>query len=796
VFFTLVEIKKRSYESQKKQIVQNYRLFSFTTYPTTQLTFRYDSSKENNIQKVVMNDNDSKKDDQWNDVDSNNNEGQTFPIQFQLHSGILRFLSNLQERQEEKGTVSNLFGFDIVQSILESIAKMKEKEKENDMVVANGKMALDWKRMLSYSWWRPLLDSVTLNTLCGDGSSESKGNLVLRPDTRFFWNEECIHPLIHQLSGIINNHSKKRKNGDGEIDDALIIPYYLLLQNTIPVTSAFVGVQKGIELIPESTSGKLPSIKYDQLLISRRSKFRAGTRFTKRGADGVGDVANFAETEQICIVLNDESKNIDSAQRSGGKECCLELFSHVQTRGSIPLRWSSPTDIKTYRPKVLIGTDPIAQARALRSHLLEQLSIYSFVPSLPRKDTKLVFVNLIDKHSDQGRLGRTFSSVLDAVLTLYGNKSYQQENHPCVQSLSPDFVSHLWFDFHAECRKGRWHRLQNLLDDVAPVLDSQRYFHATAQCMKETMKWSIHQIQDGVVRTNCMDCLDRTNVVQSMFGRYMLYKQFSERYEPRIAGKRRLPLEYIIGYKKDMLKLPWKKGELSHRLLWADNADCISRLYAGTPALKGDFTRTGKRTKRGALDDGLNSVTRFYLNNFLDADRQKGMDLLTGFTKFEMNFDDRDITLMKMANEDRIPFNKKMRNGVSHEFKSKAPNLNESKLNLGWLPGDLESHLRSAALTAQHSQLEVENSNSVQTTSFSSAEALKDIGRRASIEYPWWVDESDGNISDTKESPKVVPTTPSAGGGHVVGALVALNQAPIATVVTILFLLLPGISSQ
>ena len=33
--------------------------------------------------------------------------------------------------------------------------------------------------------------------------------------------------------------------------------------------------------------------------------------------------------------------------------------------------------------------------------------------------------------------------------------------------------------------------------------------------------------QGGVVRTNCMDCLDRTNVVQSLIARYenlLLYK--------------------------------------------------------------------------------------------------------------------------------------------------------------------------------------------------------------------------------------------------------------------------------
>ena len=34
----------------------------------------------------------------------------------------------------------------------------------------------------------------------------------------------------------------------------------------------------------------------------------------------------------------------------------------------------------------------------------------------------------------------------------------------------------------------------------------------------------------------------------------------------------------------------------------------MSILYSGTPALKTDFTRTGKRTTRGALDDLNNSI--------------------------------------------------------------------------------------------------------------------------------------------------------------------------------------------
>lgn len=82
--------------------------------------------------------------------------------------------------------------------------------------------------------------------------------------------------------------------------------------------------------------------------------------------------------------------------------------------------------------------------------------------------------------------------------------------------------------------------------------------------------------------------------------------------------------------------------------VWADNADVVSRAYSGTGALKTDYTRfapfvlefmqapsdvfnrTGKRSKEGALQDGVNSVIRYIKNNFLDGPRQDAYDLVSG----------------------------------------------------------------------------------------------------------------------------------------------------------------------
>lgn len=47
-------------------------------------------------------------------------------------------------------------------------------------------------------------------------------------------------------------------------------------------------------------------------------------------------------------------------------------------------------------------------------------------------------------------------------------------------------------------------------------------------------------------------------------------------------------------------------------------------------ALKSGFTRTGKRTIAGFMDDAKKSATRFYMNNFQDKNKQEVIDLLLG----------------------------------------------------------------------------------------------------------------------------------------------------------------------
>ncbi|XP_054275237.1 phosphatidylinositol-3-phosphatase SAC1 [Macrosteles quadrilineatus] len=292
-------------------------------------------------------------------------------------------------------------------------------------------------------------------------------------------------------------------------------------------------------------------------IVSRRSCHRAGTRLFMRGIDKNGNVANFVETEQIVESSGDRS-------------------SFVQTRGSIPLYWQQLPNLK-YKPRpTLIGTEN--HTEAFIKHFEAQIMDYE----------RQVLVNLVDHRGSEGEIEEAYKNMVNRV----ANPEIRYES----------------FDFHHECRKMRWDRLAVLIDRLAHEQDEFGYFLLLRD-------GTLSSQQTGVFRTNCIDCLDRTNVVQSMLARRSLTTVLQ-----RLAILR--PGQTVE--KQDQFEWLFKN-------VWADNADVISTQYSGTGALKTDFTRTGKRTYLGALQDLSNSVTRYYKNNFMDGFRQDSIDVFLGY---------------------------------------------------------------------------------------------------------------------------------------------------------------------
>ncbi|KAL8133660.1 hypothetical protein AgCh_008921 [Apium graveolens] len=281
-----------------------------------------------------------------------------------------------------------------------------------------------------------------------------------------------------------------------------------------------------------------------------------GTRMWRRGADSDGYVANYVESEQI-MKLNGYTA------------------SFVQVRGSIPLLWDQIVNL-TYKPKFEILRLEEAP-RVIERHFMDIRKRYGNV----------IAVDLVNKHGGEGRLSEKFADAM--------------------QHISGDDVRYLHFDFHQICGHVHFERLSILYDQIKDFLVKNSYLLLNESGEKV-------EVQTGVVRSNCIDCLDRTNVTQSMIGRKLLEFQL-----------RRLGVfdaEETISTHSNL--------DDSFKILWANHGDEISIQYSGTPALKGDFVRFGKRTFQGILNDGRNSLMRYYLNNFCDGTKQDAIDLLQG----------------------------------------------------------------------------------------------------------------------------------------------------------------------
>ncbi|BFZ63176.1 Phosphoinositide phosphatase sac1 [Saitoella coloradoensis] len=364
---------------------------------------------------------------------------------------------------------------------------------------------------------------------------ENKGMAALalweRADERFFWNRYLQSDLIDARS-----------------------EYKQLDHFILPVMYGFFEIR--------ATTVHGAPLTF--VLISRRSRFRAGTRYFTRGIDTEGHASNFNETEQIIIV------------NQGEKE---RRLSYVQTRGSIPLFWGEVNDLK-YRPKLKLYGGIEHNLDPARLHFEEQKRIYG----------EQFLVNLVNQKGHELPVKNAYEDL--------------------VHNLNDPEIHYTYFDFHHECSGMRWHRVQLLLDALEPGLGEQGWTDVGDGTQ-------LLRTQKSVVRTNCMDCLDRTNVVQSTLARHVLTLQLRS-------------ISLLAPGQE-----PWTDAgfELMFRGVWADNANCVSKSYSGTGALKTDFTRTGRRTKMGAWNDFWNSVTRYFMNNYLDGPRQDAYDLFLGVYK-------------------------------------------------------------------------------------------------------------------------------------------------------------------
>ncbi|MPC27997.1 Phosphatidylinositide phosphatase SAC2 [Portunus trituberculatus] len=315
---------------------------------------------------------------------------------------------------------------------------------------------------------------------------------------------------------------------------------------------------------------QLQQDEYNLTLISRRSRHRAGTRYKRRGVDEEGRVANYVETEQIISYSH-------------------HRVAFVQVRGSVPVFWSQPG--YKYRPPPRLDKDPTETATAFGKHFDVEVKRHGHVSC----------VSLVEQSGKEKVIADAF---LNNILTL--------------DSPSLTFIT---FDFHD--RGMRYENVSVLLEGIEELITKMLY------CWVD--KEGTICRQNGVFRINCIDCLDRTNVVQG---------DFTRTGERRFAGMmkdgmnsanryyrnhfldtyRQVAIDVMLGL--ELSNSQWQEIDYVETLLSVAGA----LMPIGPPSYMAEIAPASEKY----LASALYSLSRYYMNRFKDAYRQATIDHLLG----------------------------------------------------------------------------------------------------------------------------------------------------------------------
>ncbi|KAM1366199.1 hypothetical protein FF1_044285 [Malus domestica] len=366
-------------------------------------------------------------------------------------------------------------------------------------------------------------------------------------------------------------------------------------------------------------------------LVSRRSRHFAGTRYLKRGVNDRGRVANDVETEQI--ILDEEAGS-----------CKGKMSSVVQMRGSIPLFWSQEASRLSPKPDIILQRyDPTYQATKLH---FEDLAM--------RYGNPVIVLNLIktvEKRPREMMLRREFASAVG-----YLNQIFSEENH----------LKFIHWDFHKFAKSKSANVLAVLGAVASEALDLTGFYYSGKpsvvkrrlnqlsrtstgripnagdvprfESSNETLNSSVNRdresdimqqkkndnfsgepphFQSGVLRTNCIDCLDRTNVAQYAYGLAALGRQL------HAMGLTNLP-------KVD----PDSTIAAALMDMYQSMGDALAQQYGGSAAHNTVFPeRQGKWKATTQSREFLNSIKRYYSNAYTDGEKQDAINLFLGYFK-------------------------------------------------------------------------------------------------------------------------------------------------------------------
>lgn len=325
-------------------------------------------------------------------------------------------------------------------------------------------------------------------------------------------------------------------------------------------------------------------------LLSRRAPARAGVRFFSRGADVHGNCSNTVETEQVMATPE-------------------RLLSYVQLRGSLPFCWRHYLSWR-YAPQLILGSVQDACHTFVHVH-----------QRIVQHYGSVIYLNLIRQCGYEQPLGEQFNQIINGYSKCADEMAVADSLEASKHSESSQKQARLTpmcvhYDFHNSTQQLPLTFVNSQDFTVKPV--HSLMWGARSGCSSTP---SPVQAQQTVIRTNCIDCLDRTNAVQFFIAREMLKAQVQ-----CLSAK-----EVCAGEGREGGADSITVDEYLPLLiaLFKANGDALSLQYAGTPALSSNHI-TGRSSTLGRVADGIYSLHRYFINRALHKELQLSYEIATG----------------------------------------------------------------------------------------------------------------------------------------------------------------------
>ncbi|GET92942.1 hypothetical protein, conserved [Leishmania tarentolae] len=532
-----------------------------------------------------------------------------------------------------------------------------------------------------YQWNGPLMgDAFALPTLAvlreeyARGRAEASKDLPTPEESKHEpWRCVCADELLRDE---LAQHQQRGSHGSGGVS---------LPASTMPVTSFSslpLYLPSYIRGLVAQTAAS-PSVR--MTLVTRMCCRWAGTRYNRRGLEPghSGVVANMAMTS-LWVTPQSPRNATPSKENNEAASGARRFAVYSMLRGSVPRRWEQPANL-SLKPTIKIA--PVGNAaeelgrhvRLLKQCLPQLHTLYcldtmssseleeplseAFATAIRRynEDTPSPFTaarNGINaatpsagataEGKDGAAAAMTVANEEEAVsasntpthdptvtMVKYNVKralktlGYAGMMRECIAKLDSASGADTWLDF----TKGEAHapfaeedrNAMGVGVSTLQITSSLRGTDGDSGHRGATARLSLNHMQSRLVRVNCLDCLDRTNLVQSFLCGAVLPKM----------------MEYVEGelHEQDHPPTPVGRFSKSHedfahafgrlRLLLAAQGMAISQLYAGTKPHFVPYMLHGHYHWMHKAGESVLALRRWYQQNFFDGVKQDGVSLVT-----------------------------------------------------------------------------------------------------------------------------------------------------------------------